>query len=35
MTRRRRWLYADKLGPHHLDDAGQPVLLAESLHDRG
>jgi deoxyribodipyrimidine photolyase-like uncharacterized protein len=26
----RRWLLGDQLGPHHLDDAGQPVLLVES-----
>ena len=23
----RRWLFADQLGPHFLDDPGQPVLL--------
>ncbi len=27
---RRRWLFADQLGPHHLDDPEQPVLLVES-----
>ncbi|WP_430782941.1 cryptochrome/photolyase family protein [Actinoplanes sp. G11-F43] len=27
---RRRWLFADQLGPHFLDDPGQPVLLVES-----
>jgi deoxyribodipyrimidine photolyase-related protein len=26
----RRWLFGDQLGPHHLDDPGQPVLLVES-----
>jgi deoxyribodipyrimidine photolyase-related protein len=26
----RRWLFADQLGPHFLDEAGQPVLLIES-----
>ena len=26
----RRWLFADQLGPHFLDDPGQPVLLIES-----
>jgi deoxyribodipyrimidine photolyase-related protein len=26
----RRWLFADQLGPHFLDDASQPVLLIES-----
>ncbi len=26
----RRWLFADQLGPHFLDDAQQPVLLVES-----
>ncbi|MFG2058907.1 cryptochrome/photolyase family protein [Micromonospora sp. NPDC048930] len=26
----RRWLFADQLGPHFLDDRGQPVLLIES-----
>ncbi|MGI8334566.1 cryptochrome/photolyase family protein [Actinomadura scrupuli] len=26
----RRWLFADQLGPHFLDDAEQPVLLIES-----
>ena len=26
----RRWLFADQLGPHFLDDPGQPVLLVES-----
>jgi deoxyribodipyrimidine photolyase-related protein len=25
-----RWLFADQLGPHFLDDPGQPVLLVES-----
>ncbi|GIF05475.1 cryptochrome/photolyase family protein [Actinoplanes siamensis] len=27
---RRRWLFADQLGPHFLDEPGQPVLLVES-----
>jgi len=27
---RRRWLFADQLGPHHLDAPDQPVLLVES-----
>lgn len=27
---RRRWLLADQLGPHFLDDPGQPVLLVEA-----
>jgi deoxyribodipyrimidine photolyase-related protein len=26
----RRWLFADQLGPHFLDDRHQPVLLVES-----
>ena len=26
----RRWLFADQLGPHFLDDPGQPALLVES-----
>jgi (6-4)DNA photolyase len=26
----RRWLFADQLGPHYLDDPGQPALLIES-----
>jgi deoxyribodipyrimidine photolyase-related protein len=26
----RRWLFADQLGPHHLDGPDQPVLLVES-----
>ncbi|HZB47481.1 MAG TPA: cryptochrome/photolyase family protein [Mycobacteriales bacterium] len=26
----RRWLFADQLGPHHLDGTDQPVLLVES-----
>ncbi|MGI8450840.1 MAG: cryptochrome/photolyase family protein [Streptosporangiaceae bacterium] len=26
----RRWLFANQLGPHFLDDPGQPVLLIES-----
>ncbi|WDZ84837.1 cryptochrome/photolyase family protein [Micromonospora cathayae] len=26
----RRWLFADQLGPHFLDDRRQPVLLVES-----
>jgi deoxyribodipyrimidine photolyase-related protein len=26
----RRWLFADQLGPHFLDEPGQPVLLVES-----
>jgi len=26
----RRWLFADQLGPHFLDQADQPVLLVES-----
>jgi deoxyribodipyrimidine photolyase-related protein len=25
-----RWLFADQLGPHFLDDPGQPALLVES-----
>ncbi|MDP3713894.1 MAG: cryptochrome/photolyase family protein [Mycobacteriales bacterium] len=25
-----RWLFADQLGPHYLDDSDQPVLLVES-----
>ncbi len=28
--RRRRWLFADQLGLHHLDAPDQPVLLVES-----
>jgi hypothetical protein len=27
---KRRWLFADQLGPHFLDAPGQPVLLVES-----
>src|SRR5919206_5091162 len=27
---RRRWLFADQLGPHFLDTPDQPVLLVES-----
>ncbi|MDG6103850.1 cryptochrome/photolyase family protein [Dactylosporangium aurantiacum] len=27
---RRRWLFADQLGPHFLDDGRQPVLLVEA-----
>ncbi|NMO57240.1 cryptochrome/photolyase family protein [Actinoplanes sp. TBRC 11911] len=27
---KRRWLFADQLGPHFLDEPGQPVLLVES-----
>jgi deoxyribodipyrimidine photolyase-related protein len=27
----RRWLFADQLGPHFLDEDDQPVLLVESL----
>src|SRR5690349_17013699 len=27
---RRRWLFADQLGPHFLDAPDQPVLLVES-----
>ena len=27
---RRRWLFGDQLGPHFLDDPGQPVLMIES-----
>jgi deoxyribodipyrimidine photolyase-related protein len=27
---KRRWLFADQLGPHFLDSADQPVLLIES-----
>ncbi|TQS40410.1 cryptochrome/photolyase family protein [Cryptosporangium phraense] len=27
---KRRWLFADQLGPHFLDSPGQPVLLVES-----
>ncbi|MEV4343606.1 cryptochrome/photolyase family protein [Actinoplanes sp. NPDC049596] len=27
---KRRWLFADQLGPHFLDEPGQPVLLIES-----
>jgi (6-4)DNA photolyase len=27
---KRRWLFADQLGPHFLDDPGQPVLLVVS-----
>ncbi|MEV1147642.1 cryptochrome/photolyase family protein, partial [Micromonospora sp. NPDC049799] len=27
---RRRWLLADQLGPHFLDDPDQPVLLVEA-----
>src|SRR5690349_5547788 len=27
---RRRWLFADELGPHFLDRPGQPALLVES-----
>ena len=30
MTGTRRWLFADQLGPHHLDEPDQPVLLVES-----
>lgn len=30
MTEDRRWLFADQLGPHFLDDADQPALLIES-----
>jgi deoxyribodipyrimidine photolyase-like uncharacterized protein len=26
----RRWLFADQLGPHFLDEPGQPVVLVES-----
>ena len=26
----RRWLFADQLGPHFLDEPDQPVLLVES-----
>jgi deoxyribodipyrimidine photolyase-related protein len=26
----RRWLFADQLGPHFLDDPHQPVLLVEA-----
>ena len=26
----RRWLFADQLGPHHLDSVDQPVVLVES-----
>jgi deoxyribodipyrimidine photolyase-related protein len=26
----KRWLFADQLGPHHLDEPDQPVLLIES-----
>jgi deoxyribodipyrimidine photolyase-related protein len=26
----RRWVFGDQLGPHYLDDPGQPVLLIES-----
>ncbi len=26
----RRWCFADRLGPHFLDDRDQPVLLIES-----
>jgi deoxyribodipyrimidine photolyase-related protein len=26
----RRWVFADQLGPHFLDNPGQPVLLVES-----
>ena len=26
----RRWLFADQLGPHFLDDAAQPVLLVQA-----
>ena len=29
-TLRRRWLFADQLGPHFLDQPDQPVLLIES-----
>jgi len=25
-----RWLFADQLGPHFLDEPDQPVLLIES-----
>ena len=27
---KRRWVFADQLGPHFLDEPGQPVLLVES-----
>ncbi|AEV88302.1 deoxyribodipyrimidine photolyase [Actinoplanes sp. SE50] len=27
---KRRWLFADQLGPHFLDEPGQPALLIES-----
>jgi deoxyribodipyrimidine photolyase-related protein len=30
----RRWLFADQLGPHHLDERDQPVLLVESRAGR-
>jgi deoxyribodipyrimidine photolyase-related protein len=30
VTLGRRWLFADQLGPHFLDDPDQPVLLVES-----
>jgi deoxyribodipyrimidine photolyase-related protein len=30
MTRATRWLFADQLGPHFLDDEDQPVLLIAS-----
>ena len=29
-TMRTRWLFADQLGPHFVDDPAQPVLLIES-----
>ncbi|HYP43745.1 MAG TPA: cryptochrome/photolyase family protein, partial [Propionibacteriaceae bacterium] len=29
-TRRRRWLFADQLGPYFLDSPDQPVLMIES-----
>jgi len=31
----RRWLFADQLGPHFLDDPNQPVLLIESTRVLG
>jgi hypothetical protein len=30
-----RWLFADQLGPHFLDQPGQPALLIESIRPRG
>ena len=30
MSAPRRWLFADQLGPHFVDDASQPVLLLEA-----